>query len=489
MILPAVHVTNHAVRDRAVSRCRERAIILPTFAQMRHPETIPPVILDRLASIGLWDIHPLNLFRITWKNEPVEQGGSFSSPNFIELPSRLTGIPARVIMLIGKWFPTGAHKVGAAYGCLVPRLVTGQFDPEYNIAVWPSTGNYCRGGAFDSALLDCASMAILPEGMSSERFDWLRQIGAEIIPTPGSESNVKEIYDACDEIRRTRPECVIFNQFDEFGNACWHYHVTGPAIADVWDSIKQPRNSCAAFVSATGSAGTIAAGDFLRTRFPHIRVVAAEALQCPTLLMNGFGAHRIEGIGDKHVPWIHNVKNTDAVAAVDDALVMRLLRLFNEPSGHAWLRDEGFDDALLEKLPLLGISSIANLCAVVKAARYFEWSAADVIFTVATDSAALYQSRLAEMNQQCGDYSALQAGLDFEAFRSLSPAWFKELSYQDRHAIHNLKYYTWVEQQHKSVDDLNQLWYDPDIWQTMFDQPARWDELITEFNQLAAVPQ
>ena len=204
--------------------------------------------------------------------------------------------------------------------------------------------------------------------------------------------------------------------------------------------------------------------------------------------MNGFGAHRIEGIGDKHVPWIHNVKNTDAVAAVDDALVMRLLRLFNEPSGHAWLRDEGFDDALLEKLPLLGISSIANLCAVVKAARYFEWSADDVIFTVATDSAALYQSRLVEMRAGAGDYTPLQAALDYDAFLALSPAWFKELSYQDRHAIHNLKYYTWVEQQNKSVDDLNQLWYDPDIWQTMFDQPARWDELITEFNQLASVP-
>ncbi len=156
------------------------------------------------------DVIPLNLFRITWKNEPVAKGGGYGNVNYIELPSSLTGTPARVIVLVGKWFPTGAHKVGAAFGCLVPRLVTGQFDPTTQKAVWPSTGNYCRGGAYDSALLACEFIAILPEGMSRERFDWLSKIAGEVIATPGTESNVKEIFDKCWELRRSGQDLVIF---------------------------------------------------------------------------------------------------------------------------------------------------------------------------------------------------------------------------------------------------------------------------------------
>ena len=159
-------------RARAIQRVRERNIIIPTFAQMKDPALIPEKIKKELHGIGLWDLNPRNLFRITWKNQPVAHGGDFGGINYMELPSSLTGTPARIIVLVGKWFPTGAHKVGAAFGCLAPRLVTGQFDPTTQKAVWPSTGNYCRGGAYDSALLACESIAILPEGMSRERFDW-----------------------------------------------------------------------------------------------------------------------------------------------------------------------------------------------------------------------------------------------------------------------------------------------------------------------------
>jgi hypothetical protein len=206
---------------RAIECAREQNIIIPTFAQMKNPEMIPGEVTEELKEIGLWDLNPRNLFRITWKNEPKSKGGTFNGVNYLEFPSSLTGVDARIIALVGKWFPTGAHKVGAAFGCLVPRLVTGQFDPTTQKAVWPSTGNYCRGGAYDSALLSAQSIAILPEGMSQERFDWLANIAGETIKTPGSESNVKEIFDKCWELRHSGEDLVIFNQFDEFGNYLW----------------------------------------------------------------------------------------------------------------------------------------------------------------------------------------------------------------------------------------------------------------------------
>jgi cysteine synthase len=484
MIRTIDKITSETALENAVNRFRERGIILPTFMQQRNPELIPEQIRAKLKDVGLWDMNPLNLFRITWKNEPVETGGLFGGVNYIELPSKLTGVKARIILLIGKWFPTGAHKVGAAYGCLAPMIITGGFDPTYHKAVWPSTGNYCRGGAFDSKLMGTESVAILPEEMSKERFTWLRdEIGSEVIATPGCESNVKEIYDKCWEIRRTRPECIIFNQFDEFGNGAWHYNVTGPAIEEVFNKVRTPSGRLAAYVSATGSAGTIAAGDYLRTIKPAIKVVASEALQCPTLLMNGFGGHRIEGIGDKHVPWIHNVKNTDLVTAIDDEDCMRVLRLFNERKGLEYLAFLGTDSHTVKNLPLLGISGIANLISAIKTARYYEMTSDDVIVTIATDSADMYRSRVDELRTERGEYDTMQAVRDFEmCLQGAGCDNMKELTYPDRKAIHNLKYYTWVEQQGKEVEDLNRLWYDREIWNRMFSQVERWDELINDFN-------
>ena len=474
-------IIDEKVLTKATDHYRKKGIILPTFAQMQDPEKIPGKIKDQLRNIGLWDLHPLNLFRITWKNEPTAFGGLYGMPNYIELPETLTGVKARIVVMTGKWFPTGAHKVGAAYGCLAPRIITGQFDPTWQKAVWPSTGNYCRGGAFDSYLMDVTAVAILPEEMSAERFSWLKEIGAEVIATPGCESNVKEIYDKCWEIRRTREDCIIFNQFEEFGNSCWHYEITGHAIEEVVRSI--PGTTLAAYISATGSAGTIAAGDYLRTKYPLMKVVASEALQCPTLLRNGFGGHRIEGIGDKHVPWIHNVRNTDVVTAIDDEACMRLFRLFNEPNGREYLESKGMDAASLDNLTLLGISGIANTLAAIKTAKYFEMTSDDVIVTLATDSAEMYRSRLQELHGQFGEYTGRQAEIDHQCcLMGATTDHMKELGYPDRKAIHNLKYFTWVEQQGKDVEDLRQLWEDKNFWPSVFSQPARWDELIAEFN-------
>lgn len=477
-------VTNEKALENAVKRFKERGIILPTFEQQRNPDLIPSKIKDQLKNIGLWEINPLNLFRITWKNEPKESGGLYGNVNYIELPKELTGIDARIVLLIGKWFPTGAHKVGAAYGCLAPRITTGEFDPTYHKAVWPSTGNYCRGGAFDSKLMGTESVAILPEDMSKERFEWLRDvIGSEIIATHGCESNVKEIYDECWNIKRTRPDCVVFNQFEEFGNSAWHYNTTGKAIEEVYKLVKAENSKLAAYISATGSAGTIAAGDYLRTIAPHIKVVASEALQCPTLLMNGFGGHRIEGIGDKHIPWVHNVKNTDVVTSIDDEDCMRILRLFNEKEGHAYLKSIGISAEVINNLHLIGISGIGNILSAIKTAKYYEMTGDDVIVTIATDSADMYKSRVEELAAEKGKYSEVQAVRDFEkCLLGTKSDYMKELNYYDRKSIHNLKYFTWVEQQGKDVEDLNQLWYDREIWGKLFAQVDRWDEMIKEFN-------
>jgi cysteine synthase len=470
--------------ERSVRRARERNIIIPTYKQMKNPALIPPKMKEELAKVGLWDVNPRNLFRITWHNEPKPLGGSFGGVNYLELPSSLTGTPARVIVLVGKWFPTGAHKVGAAFGCLAPRLVTGQFDPTTQKAVWPSTGNFCRGGAYDSALLATTSIAILPEGMSKERFDWLAKIAGEVIATPGSESNVKEIFDKCWELRKSGEDLMIFNQFEEFGNYLWHYEVTGHAMEEVLTHVLGPKDEYRGMASATGSAGTIASGDYMKQLFPSSKIVASEALQCPTLLENGFGAHRIEGIGDKHVPWIHNVKNTDVVVAIDDNAVVNLSRLFNEPAGRAYLVKKGVPEEFVSKLDLMGFSGISNMLSAIKFAKYYELGEHDVVLTVLTDSMELYGSRLKEMHEEFGEYSQTDAAEHFARYlHGESTDNMIELTYADRRRVHNLKYFTWVEQQGRTYEEIQQQWYDRDYWTSFQGQADEIDSLIEEFNR------
>jgi len=473
---------------RAVQRAKERNIIIPTHAQMKDPARIPDAIKSRLKSVGLWDLDSLNLFRITWHNEPIPHGGGFASVNCLEFPRALTGVNARIFALVGKWFPTGAHKVGAAFGCLVPRLVTGQFDPTTQKAVWPSTGNYCRGGAYDSALLACQSVAILPEGMSRERFEWLSKVAGEVIATPGTESNVKEVFDKCWELRRSGQDLVIFNQFDEFGNHLWHYDVTGHAMVEVLRTRLRPGETLRGSVFTTGSAGTIGAGDYLKEIFPTSKLAASEALQCPTLLMNGFGEHRIEGIGDKHVPWIHNVRNTDMVMAIDDESPMQLIRLFNEPEGKRYLAHMGVAESIIDQLPLLGISGVANLLSAVKMAKWYEWGEGDAVITVLTDSMEMYQSRLRELRSERGEFTARDAAIAYhQHLMGQGVEHVEELSYPARKRIHNLKYYTWVEQQGKTYQEIQSQWYDAGYWSNIQRQVGEIDALIEQFNDMTGL--
>ena len=479
--------TNEATLQSAVLRAKETSVRIPTFAQMRDPQLIPDDIKTELKSVGLWDLDPRNLFRITWHNEPTAHGGGYGPVNFVELPLELTGVAARILLLVGRWFPTGAHKVGAAFGCLVPRLVTGQFDPASQKAVWPSTGNYCRGGAYDSSLLACDSIAILPEGMSRERFEWLESVAGEIIKTPGSESNVKEIFDKCNELRASGEDLVIFNQFDEFGNYLWHYAVTGPAMVELLDQQMGPRDRFAGVTLTTGSAGTIASGDYLKQVFPTSKIAAGEAVQCPTMLYNGFGEHRIEGIGDKHIPWVHNVRNTDMVIGLDDEATIALIRLFNEPAGVSYLVDCGVKPELADQLPLLGISGAANLLSAIKFARYYELTSNDVIVTVGTDSMEMYGSRLEELNDERGEFTTLDAAAAYHRYLlGAAIDHVHELSYYDRKRVHNLKYYTWVEQQGKTYEEIQAQWYDADYWTDIQNLVEPIDALIADFNARVA---
>jgi cysteine synthase len=475
---------NQEVLEANVRYCRERGITLPTYAMMCDPKRVPARVQERLCRVGLWDLDPANLYRITWKNEPLETGGLFDGVNYLVLPPALTGCQARIICLIGKWFPTGAHKVGATFGCLAPALVTGQFDPRTMKAVWPSTGNYCRGGAYISALLACRAIAILPEEMSRERFEWLQQVAGEVIATPGCESNVKEIFDKCWELRETGEHLRIFNQFDEMGNPLWHYAVTGSAVDEVLQQSLGTHDRFAGYIASSGSGGTLGAGYYLKQRYPRSRLAAAEALQCPTLMYNGFGGHRIEGIGDKHVPWVHDCRETDVLIGIDDEHPMRLLRLFNEATGRRALMDEGVDPELAGQLDLLGISGIANVLASIKFAKYFELDAKDVLVTVATDSMELYTSRVAELKAARGEYTQKDAWRDIQLLQDADAANIQDLGYYDRKRVHNLKYFTWIEQQGKDLEELNRQWSAHDTyWQDLFAQTEQIDALITDFNE------
>lgn len=445
---------------------------------------IPESIKQELKKIGRDEVHSRNLFRVNWENEPVESGGGFTGINHLIIPFELSGTRARIIGLAGKFFPTGAHKVGAAFSCLAPTLVSGQFNPEASMAVWPSTGNYCRGGAYISRLLACKSIAILPREMSRERFKWLEEVADETIATPGSESNVKEIFDKCHELKAERDANVfIFNQFDQMPNHLWHHEVTGVAMEKLFKQLAGPQSRMAGICLSSGSAGTLGAASYIRKLFPGSKLAVSEALQCPTLTNNGFGAHRIEGIGDKHVPWVHNMRDTDMVIAIDDEHTIRLLRLFNEEAGREYLSTRDVPADTLDRIDLLGISGICNLLTAIKFAKYYELDEEDVVITVFTDSESMYSSRLKELRQERGIYTRENAIADYQLLNGVGIDHTHELSYQDKKRIHNLKYYTWVEQQGKTYDEINAQWYQKDYWNKIYESRKKLDKMIEEFNQ------
>ncbi|GKT33509.1 cysteine synthase, putative [Aduncisulcus paluster] len=470
-----------------IDLCRERGVMLPTLEMMRDPSKIPASIIEKLKTVGLHDRNPLNLFRINWHNECSEHGGVFKKvPTYISMPKKILGISSKIVVMCGKYFPTGAHKVGATYCVLVDGLATGTFDPKTQKAIWPSTGNYCRGGAFNSLLLGCQAVAVLPEEMSKERFHWLKDHGAEVHATPGCESNVKEVFDKTAELHKSDPVHMrVFDQFSVMGNPAWHAAVTGPALAECVEDARTGEEELSGTFFTTGSAGTIAASDFLRKSHPHIQCGVGEALQCPTILENGFGGHRIEGIGDKHIPWVYNAKTANVVCALDDEVVMRVFRLFNEKIGQEYLaKVTGEPIESIKQLELMGISGVANMLGCLKMAKYYEMNETDILATVATDSAAMYQSRLKELTEERGAYTEVQAMIDHAMLLELTTSHTQELTFAMRRRVHNLKYFTWIEGMGFDVEELRAQWYDKKYWEReVFGLAERTDKAIKEFNE------
>ncbi len=481
-------IIDRATYDNSVRRFGEDGIVLPTFAQLAGPSGIDKATRERLAAVDPDAADPLNLFRVHWFNA-TDRRGATDLPGFVEIPQSLSGVPARIVLALGNRFPMiHAHKVLAAYGCLAPRVITGQFDPTRHRAIWPSTGNYCRGGVAISRIMDCRGVAVLPENMSRERFNWLESWvadPADIIRTPGSESNVKEIYDKCAELDAD-PRNVIFNQFCEFGNYLVHRVCTGPALMRVFEALAEgaPNARLAAFVSASGSAGTLAAGDHLKP-ITGARTVVVEALECPTLLYNGFGEHNIQGIGDKHVPYIHNVMNTDFVVGVSDRATDTINVLFETDAGRAYLADRRSVPAdVIGALRHIGLSGICNMLAAIKTAKYLDLGPDDVVMTVATDGADLYASETAAAlkTRFDGDFDAVNAGEVWAGeMRGAGIDHVFELTHADRKRIFNLGYFTWVEQQGVELADF-EVRRGQAFWDGLLDLLPAWDALIDDFN-------
>jgi len=483
-------IVDRQAYEHTVAVLRDARVRLPTFTELAEPAQLPE---GALGAVDPDAAHPANLFRVHWYND-ASRRARVQVPGYLLLPERLTGVAAPIAVLLGRRFPMiGAHKVLAAYACLAPRLASGLFDPRHHRAVWPSTGNYCRGGVAISRILGCRGVAVLPEGMSAERFEWLRSWVAQpedILTTVGSESNVKEIYDKCTELARD-PAHQVLNQFSEFGNYLAHYRCTGRAVEHVYEDLRARTASLrlAAFVAGTGSAGTLGAGDYLKAR-RQARIAAVEPLECPTMLYNGYGEHNIQGIGDKHVPLIHNVMNTDVIVGVSDVNCDCLNVLFNTPVGQSYLkRQHGLDPALVEGLQSLGLSSIANVLACIKLARRLELGGDDLLVTVATDGAELYRSerRKTEARRFPGGFERTDAAYVYGRYlRGVDADHVLGLTRRDQRRIFNLGYYTWVEQQGVALEDFD-VRAGQGFWAQVRESLPIWDQLIDELNQRTGV--
>ena len=477
---------NSLVIEKTANYFKQKGIVLPTISELQNPHLIDTDIKNKVFKTDKDAMDPANLFRVHWFNKS-DHTNFLDVPEHIVLPDEFTGIEAKIIVNLGRYFPLiTAHKVLAAYGCLLPRILNGTFDYSKHKAVWPSTGNYCRGGVAISKILGLKSVAILPEGMSKERFNWLEkwvEDKKDIIKTKGTESNVKEIYDACNELEKDKNNDII-NQFNEYYNYAIHRSITGSSFEKSFLKVKGDSNLTARlYVSASGSSGTLAAGDYLKENL-NAKIAVVEAVECPTLLYNGYGEHNIQGIGDKHVPLIHNVMNSDYVVGVSDEATNNLNLLFNTSEGKDYLKKrKGFDVEFVDRLPEFGFSSIANIIASIKLAKKMKLTKDDAIITVATDGADLYETELAKTKKHFSKrYDQITCAEIFaKNFEAITVDHTLELSQIDKERIFNLGYYTWVEQQGISLEEFENR-RNQSFWDKHYKDMISLDEKIKEFN-------
>ncbi|HBN08807.1 MAG TPA: pyridoxal-5'-phosphate-dependent protein subunit beta [Cyanobacteria bacterium UBA8530] len=427
----------------------------PTFEEMLHPEKIEPEIRKKALVAREKDIlDPINLYNITWK-KPNGQ------VHYVVIPKAITGVDANIVVMSGNHFPTGCHKVGATYSVTMEYQLKGLIDPDEDTLVYPSTGNYGIGGAWAGTRMGYDSLVLLPLMMSKERFEKIDSFGARYIKTPGCESNVKEIYDECKRLAAASPKNKILNQFEVMGNYRFHYYVTGNSLVEAVKDLQSKgigNGRAAAFVSSMGSSGTIAAGDRMKQEFYDAKIVGLEPTQCPTIYNNGYGGHDIQGIGDKHVTWIHNTQNMDAIMCIDDMECKKGLQLFYDPAGFEYLvKEAGVDEKQMEELQtLFGISGICNILGAIKTAKYYGLTSSDNVVTVATDSIDRYYSVMNDLTAEFGKMDRTMAAVRLNSiFYGAKLDWIQEASVHTRNRWHNLKYYTWIEQQGKTIEELN----------------------------------
>jgi len=359
----------------------------PTYREMLHPELLPPAVRARALAGAANGLDPIHLFNITWR-DPANQ------VRHVVLPQELTGVRANIVVLVGRFFPSGSHKVGPAYTTLMEGELAGEIQPGANTIIGPSTGNFGIGVAYISRLKGYPAVVIMPEQMSRERYQRIRQYGGELDLTPGSESDVILVLERTQEYKKD-PRNKILAQFELLPNYRFHRYVTGGSAVEA--AAAHGNGRVAAFVSAPGSAGTLAAGDEIKARFPECQVCALEPKECSTLYNNGRGTHRIEGIGDKMVTLIHNVLTTDYVMLIhDDDCVLGLELL--ERRARAVERILAMPRGSLQYLEgVFGISGICNVLGSIRLARHLGLGPSDNVVTIATDGFDRYPSVLSDL--------------------------------------------------------------------------------------------
>lgn len=360
----------------------------PTYDEMLNPALLPADIRQKALTARAEELNPLNLFNITWKDEQ-------NRPRYVVLPKEFTRVKANIIVMTGKAFPSGSHKVGPAYSTLAESEVTGQVKPGM-VMVGPSTGNFGIGVAYVSHLKGYDALVVMPEGMSLERYERIKKYGGKLDLTPGSESDVILVLERVEEIKRG-PNNFVLAQFELLPNYRFHRHVTGHSCIEAAKNVGNGR--VAAFVSAPGSAGTLAAGDNIKVAYPESKIIALEPKECSTLFNAGMGSHRIEGIGDKMVVLIHNVNTTDYVMQIHDDDTVRGLKLFNAGAPVLNRVCGGDYDCFSE---LFGISSICNILGAIRTAKLLDLGEEDNVVTIATDSFDRYPSVMDDLAKRVG---------------------------------------------------------------------------------------